>query len=337
VQDAPVQDPIEEPTALSEEVEDALAQAATGPESPIGSVSASAPARGNDHSDQPLKASEPRSEVGGAKSGAAKKKPAVEEPAPVVESSTKSFLLNPEPAPAAAGQTLSIGLNPGSALPEPAGMGSGLKAGIAVAVLAAVGGVAFWQFSGSAPQKPVAKSARAATSAGGVETAGAILGEAGWSQDWTLDPNGTRVRQVAFYRPSMTVIDYRVEFLAEIESKAVSWVTRAANSKNYYLTKLVQIKGGLEPQVNLVRFAVRDGKPDEIVEKPLPFPVRVGEVFKVRMDVLADKFTVNVQGKVVDEWTDAKLLTGGFGVANEAAERGQIRSIQMWHLKPRSK
>jgi hypothetical protein len=331
-----VEDPIEEPTALSEEVEDALAQAATGPESQ--SVSAPGPelaksaGSGPDGSGQPVQEAKPENQP-----AAGKKTPHVEAPAPVAETSTKSFLLNPEPVPAPAGQTLSIGLNPGSALPEPAGMGSGLKAGIAVALLAALGGVAVWQFSGSTAARPAAKSSQSAPPAGGVETAGAILGEAGWSQDWTLDPNGTRVRQVAFYRPSMTVIDYRVEFLAEIENKAVSWVARAANSKNYYLAKLVQIKGGLEPQINLVRFAVRDGKPGEIVEKPLPFPVRAGEVFKVRMDVIADKFTVNVQGKAVDEWTDSKLLTGGFGVAHEGAERGQIRSIQMWHLKPRSK
>lgn len=341
-----VDEPVEEPTGLSEELEDALAQAAVSPhmESADAAVTedqadpASIPGPAiEEKPSEPSKPSGKRSRI--EKESATERRPEARflEQAPIIESSTKSFLLNPEPAPASAGQTISIGLNPGSQVAEPTGMGTGAKIGIAVAVLAAAGAVAVWQFSGPTGTKTPQRPQQSALAKPGVETAGAILGEAGWSQDWSLDANGTRVRQIAFYRPSMTVIDYRVEFLAEVENKAVSWVARAANSRFYYLVKLVQVKGGLEPQVNLVRYAVRDGKPDEAIEKPLPFPVRIGQVYRVRMDVIADRFTVTVQDKVVDEWTDAKLLTGGFGVANEAAERGQIRSIQMWHLKPRSK
>ncbi|MBL8232287.1 MAG: hypothetical protein JNL98_27575 [Bryobacterales bacterium] len=316
-------DPIEEPMGLSEELEDALAQAAGHSGSADDEVA-------TEHEKPEL----PKPD---SKRAEPKKAEVKLDVSPVVESSTKSFLLNPEPAPAPASETLSIGLNPGSASAEPASSGNGMKIGIIAAVLAVVGGVAVWQFSGSSSTtaKPAAKGAQARGA--NVEVGGSVIGEPGWSQDWTLDASGNRLRQIAFYRPSMTVIDYRVEFLAEIESKAVAWVTRAANVRNYYLIKLVQIKGGAEPQVNLVRFAVRDGKADVVAEKPLPFPVRMGEVYRVRMDVLADRFTVNVQDKVVDEWVDAKLLTGGFGVASEAPERGQIRSIQMWHLKPRSK
>jgi hypothetical protein len=44
---------------------------------------------------------------------------------------------------------------------------------------------------------------------------------------------------------------------------------------------------------------------------------------------------VYVQNKLIDEWTDTALATGGFGVSNEGAERGQVRNVQMWHLRPK--
>ncbi|MBL8179196.1 MAG: hypothetical protein JNK48_31255 [Bryobacterales bacterium] len=58
-------------------------------------------------------------------------------------------------------------------------------------------------------------------------------------------------------------------------------------------------------------------------------------IFKVRTDVVGKKFVVSVNDQKVDEWEDATAAAGGFSVANEGAERGQVRSIQLWHLRER--
>ena len=42
----------------------------------------------------------------------------------------------------------------------------------------------------------------------------------------------------------------------QIETKAIGWVFRAADPKNYYVAKIEIVKPGLEPTVALVRFAV---------------------------------------------------------------------------------
>ncbi len=40
--------------------------------------------------------------------------------------------------------------------------------------------------------------------------------------------------QLALYRPSVPLSDYRFEFMAQIENKSVDWVVRAKDADNYY-------------------------------------------------------------------------------------------------------
>ncbi|MFN7932305.1 MAG: hypothetical protein U0R19_03210 [Bryobacteraceae bacterium] len=254
-------------------------------------------------------------------------------PAPVNEEKTPDVHFSfggMADTPAEPSKPASIGLGLSSDTsepPPPAGMSTGVKAGIAVAVLAVGGAVAMFTMGGSSPKE----SAKPAAVVSVMETAGMVMGEAGWSTDYTTDASGKRVRQMAFYRPSMQITDYRVEFQAEIEYKAVGWAVRAANPKTYWALKLFQ--DGV--RVKLRRFSVTDGKDGAATDMALPFPTNAGMIFKVRTDVVGKKFVVTVNDQKVDEWTDTQFATGGFSVANEGAERGQIRSIQLWHLRER--
>jgi hypothetical protein len=133
----------------------------------------------------------------------------------------------------------------------------------------------------------------------------------------------------------MMLKDYRVEFQGEIESKAMGWVVRAADSANHWAMKLYIAKPGAQPVVHLARWPVLKGKDGEIVDKPLPMRVGLDTTYRVRLDVQGASFQVYVQNKLIDEWTDTALATGGFGVSNEGAERGQVRNVQMWHLRPK--
>jgi hypothetical protein len=214
-------------------------------------------------------------------------------------------------------------------LPPPSNS-MGMKIALGVVALAAIGGVALWQYNNSSagPKAPVGKAA-----VSGVETFGAVVGEAGWSTDWATDLQGKRLRQLSFYRPTMQISDYRVDFDAEVEYRAVSWIVRASDTKNYYVLKLNRTGPGA---YNLLRFPVMNSKQGAVVEKELPFPTRVGMVFRVRTDVVGNQFSVSMQDKLVDEWTEKGLPAGGFGVANEGVERGQVRTIQVWHLRTRT-
>jgi len=248
----------------------------------------------------------------------------IEEPA--IQFSFGGMADAPMEAPKSA--SLSLGLTSEEApLPAPAGMSGGMKAGIAVAVLGVAGAVGFFTMGGSSSQEPAKPAAMVSV----METAGTVMGEAGWSTDYTTDAAGKRVRQLSLYRPSMQITDYRIEFQAEIEYKAVGWAVRAANTKTYWALKLFQDGG----KVKLRRFNVTDSKDGSPTDLAMPFPTNAGMIFKVRTDVVGKKFVVSVNDQKIDEWEDAQIALGGFGVANEGAERGQVRSIQVWHLRER--
>jgi hypothetical protein len=302
---------VEEPDDLGEEVEAELLAAAQQPveTKPPVQVRKEEPAK-----DEPKKKSEP--------------KPAAAQP--TVHFGGMADVEVPRQS-----ATMSLGLSkPESELITPVtGMGMGTKLAIAAVVIAVAGGIGYAVLGGGSGQPAQAPVGGVAVSQ--VQTAGIVMGEAGWSTDYVNDDGGRRLRQLSFYRPSMQLSDYRVEFEAEIEYKAVSWAVRAANTKSHYILKLVQERGNKGPVIKLQRFPVVENKPGEIVEKELTVPASVGTVYRVQTDVVGDKYRIAINDKTVDQWNYSQLAAGGFSVANEGAERGQIRAVQMWHLSER--
>ena len=136
---------------------------------------------------------------------------------------------------------------------------------------------------------------------------GMIVGGGGWTTTWGSDSPNNKGKQISIYRPSMPMSDYRFEFRGQIEKKALGWLFRASNPKNYYVMKLEAIKGGANPLVALIKYAVIDGKEQTHTQVMLPFDVKVGTLYHVRMDVGGDKFATYVQDKLVDHWNDDRI------------------------------
>jgi hypothetical protein len=192
------------------------------------------------------------------------------------------------------------------------------KIGIVVVLLAGLGGlIAFSSKSGSA----------STTAGGGTIVAGSALpaGEAGWITDWGAAPGVRSTRQISILRSSQTLTDYRIEMDGQIESKAIGWVFRAADPKNFYVTKLEIVKPGLEPTVALVRFAIINGEEQAHAQLPLPMKVRLDTMYKIRFDALGNHFTTYVQDEKVDDWTDDHIKTGGVGFYRERGEDATLK------------
>ena len=192
------------------------------------------------------------------------------------------------------------------------------KVGIVVVLLAGIGGlIAYSSKSGGA----------ATTSAAGTIVAGSALpaGEAGWITDWGSDPGVRRTRQISILRSSQTLTDYRIEMTGQIESKAIGWVFRAQDPKNFYVTKLEIVKPGLEPTVALVRFAIINGEEQAHAQLPLPMKVRLDTMYKIRFDALGNHFTTYVQDQKIDDWTDDHIRTGGVGFYRERGEDATLK------------
>jgi hypothetical protein len=161
-----------------------------------------------------------------------------------------------------------------------------------------------------------------------------IAGEGGWSADWA-GPNSDTVsgRQLEVFRPSLTMSDYRFEFHGKIEAKAVGWIFRAVNPRNYYAIKLQIINDGGSSKAVLSRMAIINGEETQRTQTELPAKIEPGTVFKVRTDVLGSTFRTYVQDELADTWIDDRLKIGGIGLLKDGDELANVRLVQLHGLK----
>jgi hypothetical protein len=149
---------------------------------------------------------------------------------------------------------------------------------------------------------------------------------------WAYDGSGfAQPLHLALYRPSLDLTDYRLEFLGQLEKKGMGWAVRAADPENYEAVRLVVTKPGPLPLVDLVHYSVIGGKQMDRVEKPLPLTIRTDMMFRARMDVEGDDFTLIIQGQIVDFWSDGRLKRGGVGFFCRKGEVARLRWVEVSH------
>jgi hypothetical protein len=200
-------------------------------------------------------------------------------------------------------------------------LSAGVKIGVAAALVVALAGIAYVVTRGNGKtttEAPVATQAPAAV-ATGVPISG------GWIEDWANVAKSNR--RISLLSGSVKLSDYRMEFQAQIETKAVGWVFRGLNPRNYYVAKLETVKAGLEPTVALVHFAVVDGHDENRVSVPLPMKLRVDTTYKIRFEAMGTHFSAWVQGQKIDEWTDNRFGSGGVGLFSEKDEHSALQGI----------
>jgi hypothetical protein len=90
------------------------------------------------------------------------------------------------------------------------------------------------------------------------------------------------------------------------------------------------VKPGINPTIAVVRYAVIGGEEGPRAQFPLNMPVRIDTMYKIRFDAIGDHFTTWVQDQKVDDWTDARLKTGGVGMYSD---RGESRTLKNGSLR----
>jgi hypothetical protein len=152
------------------------------------------------------------------------------------------------------------------------------------------------------------------------------------TRSWSYDASGfVRPGPLAVFKPTVDLTDYRFEFLAEIDQKALGWAFRAQDLNNYYAMKFVVVKPGPLPLVHIVRYAVINGKEGPHVDKPLPMTVRTDMLYRIQVNTRGGDFTILAQGQVVDFWSDNRLQHGGVGFFCNRGERARLRWVEVSH------
>jgi len=155
-------------------------------------------------------------------------------------------------------------------------------------------------------------------------------GSPGWADSWSYDGTGfARPGHMALLSGSLPMADYRLEFLGQIEKKAMAWVFRAADAHNYYATKLVETNPGPAAKYFIVRYAVLGGRERLRIQLPLPVTGRAKTMFHVREEIRGAQFTTYLDGRLVDTWSDSSLARGGVGFFADPGETAYIRWVDV--------
>lgn len=146
-------------------------------------------------------------------------------------------------------------------------------------------------------------------------------------RDWSYRDGFVRPGRLRLLKDSLGMSDYHIDFAGEVEHKALSWVYRAQDARNYYASKILVTKPGPLPRVDLVRYAVIGGTQLARVSIRLPVTARADALYKVQMTVRGSDFSTIVNGNMVDSWSDSRLRAGGVGFFADNGEVATLRYV----------
>ena len=148
-----------------------------------------------------------------------------------------------------------------------------------------------------------------------------------------VDPAGWLAvsRGLALNTETARFKDYRYDFDAKIQSKAVGWVVRAPDTMNYYALKLRQGGTASQPTYSMVRHSMIEGV-KSAVSQPIEVPAHLAKADdfnRISVRVVGDQITTLVNGWGVDFWRDDRIPQGGVGLLAEAGESALVRNMKV--------
>jgi hypothetical protein len=149
---------------------------------------------------------------------------------------------------------------------------------------------------------------------------------AGDTAEWNLDAAGVRPAGLALFKPSLGTGDYEFEFLARIESKAVTCALRALNSNNYHKFTIRRSTSG---EHELRRSVVIDGVEENVTVVPVTGLPPKQSAITVKARVRRSDFAILVEGQTITRWTDGRLPSGGVGFMAGRGERARIYCVRL--------
>jgi hypothetical protein len=129
----------------------------------------------------------------------------------------------------------------------------------------------------------------------------------------------------------MSLSDYRLEFIGQLERGGMGWVYRARDESNYHAMKLVLVEPGPQAKTVLVHYSVAGGKPGPRSRTPLPFPWGQKSMHEVRLELNGARYTVSVDGRLVHYGADLSLPSGGIGFFAEPGDQFSLRRVRVVH------
>jgi hypothetical protein len=144
--------------------------------------------------------------------------------------------------------------------------------------------------------------------------------------DWKVDVAGVRTGSMALFMPTLDLTDYELEFLARIDSKSLNWVVRAAGLEEHLRCTLTALPGN---ELEFSRTLVKGGVTEGSVVSATRAPGKPRAAMTVKTQVSGNTFSVTVDGKTIETWTESRLPSGGVGFSGTADDRARLYWVRV--------
>jgi hypothetical protein len=148
-------------------------------------------------------------------------------------------------------------------------------------------------------------------------------------ETWSYDDNGfVHPGAMALFGPTMNLANYDLDALVQVEAKGVGLVFRAVSQHTYQVARLETEGSGPMRSLAVSRYTMIAGQPSRTIMTRYPERFPSDTLYRVHLEVRDDNFSLYIQGKLMDSWTDSRLQWGGVGLFCSPGGRARVAWIR---------
>lgn len=149
---------------------------------------------------------------------------------------------------------------------------------------------------------------------------------------WAYDLGGLVIPgKLSLLTPSLSMTDYDVDSVAQVVNRSLGMAFRATGLRSYQAAKLIVEGSGPMPPVMLERYAVIGGRESARARVHCPGTFQKDTLYSIHLEVRGDRFTLYIQGHLIDSWSDDRLMSGGVGFFCGKGERARVAWVRVSH------
>ncbi len=142
-------------------------------------------------------------------------------------------------------------------------------------------------------------------------------------------PDIIRPGSLRLWKPSVSLQNYQMEFMGQMEKRSLSWAVRATDQNNYYASKLVIGRPGAQSNARLDRYLVLNGRQYDLPATPVSQTLERGVSYRVRVSVQDDRFLTYLNGTLIGNLTDNRLRRGGVGFFADEEDSQKVEWVDV--------
>ena len=149
---------------------------------------------------------------------------------------------------------------------------------------------------------------------------------------WSYDLGGLAIPgKLALFTPSLSLTDYDMDSVAQIVDRGLGLVFRASGPRSYQAAKLIVDGSGPMPPLVLERYAIIAGKETARVRVHCPGTFQKDTLYHIHLQVRGDSYTLYIEGRLIDSWSDSRTKSGGVGFFCAKGERARVAWVRTSH------